>query len=406
VRAGSKDVEVGGWIKDPQGSPNVAQACVQSRIGGRITLVEKAETDSLGIVRFSVELPQRMEDERPQPTTMLGYELLVSADIEGRPSTRLRVGQGVVPNLRLRVTPILAKPGDTITAELIRGPEFSGTLPTTLVLSHLKLSKPVEAKLDDERKASFVLDDKATGWIEISGAGQRALVYVKPQGELAISVTPGKDRYAPGQVAELAIKTLVGGQGGKAAVGLIGVDESLGQLVPLPGPDAMSRLQPQVTTTTPAFGALDGQALALGRIRGANAAAATVLRVGAIPAAPELDAVVNASTSEHFDPTEELTDRFYVVLAELHEQARAWEASAPKAEKMRPRTMANLWTKALAAVARRGERVDDAYGRRLKLSRLPPDLLSLVDPRSVIVIGTRLPEDVENWPAWVAKEKP
>ncbi len=407
VRAGSKDVELGAWIKDPQGGPNAALACVQSRIRGRITLDEKAEHDDLGLIRFGVQLPARLEQDRPQPTTMLGYELLVSAELDGaRPSTTLRVQPGSVPNLRLRVTPILAKSGETLTAELIRGPDFAGTLPKELELKHLKLAKPVKAKLDDERKASFVLDDKAQGWIEIAGGGERALVYVKPQGELAVSVTPGKDRYAPGQMAELAIKTQVGGKGGKAAVGLFGVDESLGQLVALPGPDAMSKVRPPVTTSSPAFGSLDGQALALGRIRGANAAAATVLRVTAVPPPPELDAVVAASAATHFDPIEELTDRFYIVLAELHEQARVWEAKAPKGEKMRPKTMAGLWSKALAAVAKRGERVDDAYGRKLRLSLLPADLLALVDPRSVIVEGTRLPEDVENWAAWVAKEKP
>jgi hypothetical protein len=73
---------------------------------------------------------------------------------------------------------------------------------------------------------------------------------------------------------------------------------------------------------------------------------------------------------------------------------------------MRPATMAALWGQALAACEQRGERVVDAYGRRLTLSRLPPDLLALTDPRAVVVVGTRLPEDVENWAAWVAKERP
>src|SRR5262249_15615391 len=137
-----------------------------------------------------------------------------------------------------------------------------------------------------------------------------------------------------------------------------------------------------------------------------NAAAATVLRVTRPPAPPELDAVVDASAESPFDPIEELTDRFYVVLAELHAQVHAWEAKAPPAEKMTPATLARLWQAALAACQARGERTDDAYGRTLRLSRLPPDLLSLTDPRAVVVVATRLPEDVENWPAWVAKEKP
>jgi hypothetical protein len=168
----------------------------------------------------------------------------------------------------------------------------------------------------------------------------------------------------------------------------------------------MARVQPKVETSTPAFGTLDGQALAQGRIRGANAAAATVLRVSTIPTPPELDAVVTAHGETPFDAVEELTDRFYIVLAELHVQARAWEAKAPAAEKMTPKTMARLWSQALAACTKRGERVDDAYGRTLRLALLPSDLLALVDPRAVVTVGTRLPEDIENWEAWVAKERP
>src|SRR5262249_20542707 len=125
-----------------------------------------------------------------------------------------------------------------------------------------------------------------------------------------------------------------------------------------------------------------------------------------IPTPPELDAVAGTHAASPFDPIEELTDRFYVVLAELHAQVRQWEAKAPGAEKMTPATMARLWSAALDACAARSQRVDDAYGRRLHLSRLPPDLLALTDPRAVVVVATRLTEDVENWPAWVQRERP
>jgi hypothetical protein len=271
---------------------------------------------------------------------------------------------------------------------------------------HQLKGDPVTAKLDADHKATFTIAPKTEGWVEIRGGEVRALVYVKPQADLLVSVQPRQPKYAPGQKAELQIRTLLGGRGGQAAVGLFGVDESLGQLVPLPGPGDMARVQPKVETGTPAFGSLDGQALALGRIRGSNAAAATVLRVTQIPKPPELDAEVNASAMTKFDAIEELTDHFYIVLAELHVQARAWEAKAPADEKMRPETMAKLWNAALAACEQRGERVDDAYGRKLRLHLLPEDLLALTDPRAVIVQGTRLPEDVENWAEWVAKEKP
>jgi hypothetical protein len=240
----------------------------------------------------------------------------------------------------------------------------------------------------------------------VSGGGAHALVYVRPRAELAVSVVPRRDHYAPGERAELAIQTTLGGKGGPAAVGLFGVDDSLGQLVPLPGPDALGRLRPKVETSAPAFGVLDGQALTLGRIRGANAAAATVLRVSSIPTPPQLDAVIAGHGESRFDPTEELTDRFYTVLAELHAQVRRWEAKAPAAERMTPAVMATMWRAALDACAARGERTDDVYGRRMRLSRLPADLLALTDPRAVVAVATRLTEDVENWPAWVARERP
>jgi hypothetical protein len=335
---------------------------------------------------------------------MLGYELAVHAEVAGKPQqTLLRVAPGTIPALRMRVAPVLAKPGDTITAELIRGPDYLGDLPDEIHLSHLKGHKT--AKLAGGT-ASLVIDPGTQGWVEIQGGGARALVFVKPDNDLAVAVTPGADRYKPGDQAELRIETTLGGAGGPAAVGLFGVDDSLSQLVALPGATDLARLRPEVGTSMPAFGTLDGQALTLGRIRGANAAAATVLRVTSIPQPPELDAVVQASGATRIDVVEELTDRFYTVLAELHVQARAWEASAPPAEKMKPATMAALWRKALAAVKQRGDRVDDAFGRELRLWRLPPDLLELTDPRAVIVVGTRLPEDTENWAAWVAKERP
>lgn len=416
VTKGSKEVQLGPWItvkppkaedgEEPEATSNGAAAfgCVSSHIGTRIALSEPFGSDGLGYIDFTVTPPETASDERPQPTTKLGYELTVIADIEGKPSTKLRIDPGEIPNVRLRVTPILAKPGDKVTVELIRGPGFSGKLPKKLTLTHLKGS--VEADLDDDRKAVFAIDDKIEGWAEVQALGTRALVFVKPKSDLVVSVEPEKPRYKPGDQAQLAISTKIAGKGGPAAVGLFGVDASLGQLVSLPGPDSMGRLQPKVETGSPAFGMLDGQALTLGRIRGPNAAAATVLRVSAIPKPPELDAVVNASAATRFDPIEELTDHFYIVLAELHLQARAWESKAPATEKMKPATMARLWVAALDAAEKKGEKVTDAYGRRLTLSMLPGDLLALTDPRVVVVVGTRLPEDTENWSAWVAKEKP
>ena len=406
VTAGARDVALTGWIPDAAAAAGqLALPCVRSRVdAARLALAEPAGSDAIGLVRFGVELPAGAAQHRPQPTTMLGYELEITADVEGAPATRLRVPPGAVPALRMRVTPVLASPGEPVTAQLIRGPQFTGALPDKLALDCLAYR--TDAALDKDHSATLAIGAAVEGWCTVSGGGARALVYVRPRAELAVSVVPRRDRYAPGERAELAIQTTLGGAGGPAAVGLFGVDDSLGQLAPLPGADALGRVRPRVETSAPAFGALDGQALTLGRIRGANAAAATLLRVSSIPTPPELDAVITSRAASRFDPIEELTDRFYAVLAELHAQVRRWETTAPEAEKITPATMARLWRAALDACAARGERVTDAYGRALRLSRLPADLLSLTDPRAVVVVATRLTEDVENWPAWVAREKP
>ncbi len=409
VRAKSKSIELGAWSRDPNGDATTAAAmgCVQSRIRGNVALEDEAETDAVGVIHFSLEAPSAVKAAMPQPTTMLGYELDVSTQVDGKPaSTKLRIAPGQVPDLRMRVTPVIANPGDMVTARLIRGPEFRGELPKQLEIHCLKW-KQDKLELDKDKHETHVkLDPSVEGWCEVTGGGLRSLVYVRPKAELAVTIAPKQPTYKPGDRAELVIKTSIGGKGGKAAVGLIGVDQSLGQLVPLPGPDSMGRLRPKVTTSSPAFGVLDGQALALGRIRGRNAAAATVLRVTQIPEPPALDAVVDAHGRTQFDPVEELTDHFYIVLAELHAQARTWEASAPPTEKMQPATMARLWKQALAACEARGEPTADAYGRPLRLHRLPRDLLALTDPRAVIVVGTRLPEDVQNWARWVEENRP
>jgi hypothetical protein len=231
-------------------------------------------------------------------------------------------------------------------------------------------------------------------------------VFVRPATELSVSVEPERPRYKPGERAVIKVVTKAGNGPTRAAVGLFGVDNSLAQLRPLTGPEALSAMRPPVEMSAPAFGVLEAQALALGRIRGDNAAEATVLQVSRVPDPAEVDALVSGSARGDFDPIAELTDRFYPILAELHAQVRAWEGAAPETEEMSPSKMAEMWNKALDAVAARGGRVDDAFGRRLRLHRLPGDLLALTEPRQVVVVGTRLPEDVENWSDWVARRKP
>ncbi|MCC7382493.1 MAG: hypothetical protein IT384_11715 [Deltaproteobacteria bacterium] len=400
------------WVRprEPLGEilPSAAEVtCIESRVQA-LTLDEPASAETLGTVRFSVTPAARVAAATPSATTMLGYELEISAAAgkEALGKTRLRLSPGQVPSLRLRATPVLAEAGGTVDVEILRGPGFSGKLPEKLHLGQPGKTS-IEAKLDPKaRTARFTLPGDAKGWFEVSWAGARATIFVPSGGDLEVSLQPERERYAPKETARLMIETRAGGRGTPAALSLIGVDESLGQLAALPGPEVLEALRPQVETSLPAFGVLDAQALGLGRIRGANAAQAVVLRVSALPPADALDLAVNGSFNGPFDPLEPLTDHFYGALAELHAAVRQWEGAAPPDQQMTPAKMAELWSQALGAAEKRGVPVDDAFGRRLRLSRLPPDLLALTAPHAVVVKGTRLPEDVEDWASWVQRERP
>lgn len=396
------------WLpRGPTTLPAAAVACVEGRLSG-FRLPEPADQATIGLVDLDLEPAARTRRARPEPTTMLGYELHVQAlaGAEDLGSTVLRLAPGAVPSVRLRATPILPEKGATVQVELLRGPDFQGELPEKLVMRH-QGGKSVVADLDPKtRQATFDLPDELEGWFTVEWGEGVARAFVRPQGELAIDLTSDRTTYAPGETATLTVRTTQGGQGAPAAVGLLGVDESLGQLVPLPGPDALQVLRDPVLTPSPAFGALDGQALSLGRIQGEHAAAATVLRVGQLPTPADTDADVPVYHQGSFDPVLPLSERFYPLLAELHAQVRAWEATAPAGTLMDNPTMAGLWRDAREACQARGEDVSDAYGRPLRLHWLPEELLQLTDPRVVVIDSTRLPEDVVAWSPWVAEEEP
>ena len=384
--------------------------CILSRLA-RAELPLPPGEAAMGVVRFSLSQPDGDEVEAaPRPTIMKGYELLVSAQVDGKPvgQTRLRIKPGIIADLTVRAEPVLARPGSEITVRLIRGPKFSGKLPHKIEVQHPG-QDAAEIKRTRGKKPvqfTYTIPKNKKGWFTFSALGKHALVFVRDQGDLSVAVTPDRQRYAPGATVRLRVRTTLGQRQARAAVGLFGVDQSLSQLATLVGPDALRILRPVVAMKSKAFGLLDGQALALGRVRGKNAAEATVLRVASVPRPADLDVVVNGTARTRFDPVAELTDRFYLALTELHETTRKWEKSAPASEQMKPETMARLWKEALDSCAARGQRVDDAFGRRLRLHRLPADLLALTDPRQVVMEGTRLPEDVENWSLWVARRKP
>ncbi|HYI00840.1 MG2 domain-containing protein [Hyalangium sp.] len=426
LRKGRAEVELG-WVSKPkqEGVPMLSAtvlSCIQGRFArmafGNVAVEEgadgeqsqgaKSSFDEMGVARLTAEPAAGEEGEaRAQDTTRLGYELVVSARVEGSDvgSTKLFLQPTQLPPQRLRATPALARAGDEVRVDLLRGPGFNGSLPEKLWMEAgaARLESQVDTKA---RMASFRLPADFEGWAQVQWDTAVARVYVAPRAQLSVELASEKPAYAPGEVARMLLRTRVDGKDGPAAVGLIGVDEGLAQLAPLPGPGVLGSLRPAPTLTSSAFGVLDGQALAMGRIRGANAAAAALLRVSSVPTVQDTEPALSFTTQAAFEPEVELTDPFYRVLAELTTQVRAWEEKAPEGETLSPEAMAKLWEQALAACEKRGEPVTDAFGRRLKLSRLPSELLALTDPRVVVVGGTRLSEDVENWGQWVAREAP
>jgi hypothetical protein len=414
------------FVRDPSADGEVVPASVSSCIEREVARVGWADVQAaarqlsqtselvalaesglsvLGSASFFVYVPADFEAEsQPQATVRTGYELSIAASRDGQPvgDTRIVIDPGKIPLIRLRATPVMAEAGGKVTVALLRGPAYAGSLPETLRMAHRHGT--LEAKLDREGlTAEFKLPADARGWFEVNHEGARALVYVRPADALDVSVTAAQPQYRPGQTVELQIQTAANGKGTSAAVGLFGVDATMAQLAPLPGPDDMVGLRTAPIMKSPAFGALDATALQMGRIRGGNAAAATVLQIERLAEAASTDAVVSTKADQPFEPPVALTDNFYRVLDDLHRRVRTWETSAPRNEKMRPVLMGKMWYESLAACEARKEAVVDAFGRLLKLHRLPADLLALIDPRQLVMDGTRLPEDVENWSEWVMR---
>jgi hypothetical protein len=406
VSEGTTQIKVR-WVDQPEGMrlSSATTSCIKRTLTG-LRLEEPANDEHLGFVRLNITAsPQVSRPSAPQ-RTKLGYAFNVEAQgpTEAIGSTPLIMDQGTVPSLRIRLDPVLAKPGETVKVAVLRGPGNTLKPPKHLMVHHER-KKPIKVEIDKESlTGSFALPADAKGWYVVNHERESAKIFVRSDTALSVTLTPDKLAYSPGDSATLKLSTKAGDTPIQAAVGLIGVDNSLAQLVRLPGPDAMSSLRLPVKTTKPAFGVLEGQALTMGRIQGDNAAAATVMRVSQVPSPEETDRTVTEHVSGHFDPSAVLTDHFYSVLAQLHRETRNWERETKAL--LRPKAVPPLWDKAIAACTARGEPVDDAYGRTLRLSHLPDDLLALTAPRALISDATRVPEDVINWAAWVRKEQP
>ncbi len=370
-----------------------ADACVARAFMG-LALPVAPPRDALGVARGFYRTPVAAGAAPAQATTRVGFELQVAA-VEGDDEigrTRLVLGPGAVPDLRIRATPSLAKPGEEVVFEFLRGPGFSGSLPDEVWLAEGS-RELVKAKVDrTSRKVAFAMPADASGFLSVSWGSARAVVFVQRPDPLTVSLSTDKAIYRPGEQATLTVTT-----SGPAAVSLIGVDQSLGQLSPLLSPDDWGRVTVRVTADRPAFGAFEPRGLALGQIHGENAARAAVLRITQIPSDPAGDERVSASAAHDADTLTPIVEGFWRVHAATASRVRAWEASAPAGEVLEPTRVVAWWDEAVATEQAAGRPAVDGFGRPLAFAVLPWDLLAELDPRRLVSDATRLSEDDVGW---------
>ena len=397
------------WDRAPrnEGSAwtDAEQRCVLDRILGK-RLREPARVQAFGVVQINGSGAAALSTDRPGEVMLRpGYALSVEAVRSGSSlgTATLRLNPAPIPDRRLRVDKPTPAAGETVAVELLRGPNNPVELPDRLQLRH-QAGRTVESTREaDGRTFRFALPEDAQGWWAVQWQDATARVWVQDRSSLDLRITPAQAVAAPGDDLSLLVSTLRDNAPIAAHVSLVGVDESLGQLVPLPGPDAMATLRPGPTTTQPLAG-LELAALTNGAIRGTHAITALVATAADAPPLAALDRPVSVSSAD-FDPNPAVHQLFFELLRRLYAEVRAWEASAPADARLAPATVAQLWSAALDQCAAEAPPCTDPFGRRLRLGLLPPELLALTEPR-LLVRGERLPDDMEHWPTWVAEEDP
>ena len=388
----------------PNGGLSASTLTCVARMFRDLELDEPSPKTALGESVLTVMIPQRPDHRVPQATTRTAYQLRATASRGGEQigTGTIIMPEGTIPAVRLRATPSLAAPGEQVTVEVFRGPQFHLDLPEELVLRSgtVALAKaPVSGN-----KAQFVVPDNADGFLYVDWQGARTVLFVQRPDPLSVTVSTNATVYRPGANAELTVRTVAGATPRPAAVGLVGVDQALAQLAPLLGPDDYGRITVRAEADSPAFNEFDPRALALGQVKGENAAKAALLRISQLPMDEMGDEAIRAS-AQHVLNTNEITlGEFYRLLEATVRQVRAWEANAPADELLTPERMVSLVEAASRALREAGAAPLDAFGRPLTLAVVPPDLLGQLDPRQVVADATRLPEDVVSFERYVNEE--
>ncbi|MCB9692253.1 MAG: hypothetical protein H6736_10610 [Alphaproteobacteria bacterium] len=407
VVKGSRNVTVDVADSGEHGLDASTAACVSRAYQG-LAFPEPVEETAIGVTRLQLDVPALPGVPKPPPpppaTTQDGFELTVAVARDGVPvgSTPLRFDIGSMPPVRVRVTPPVVTAGEVVTVELLRSGDMKIELPEKLALKqHGKVV--MEAELDGN-KAVFDVPADTDGFYDVSFMASAARLFVQRPDHLSLTLTPDRTTYRPGETARITVRTLAGDAGRQAAVGLVGVDAGLGQLMPLPGPDAYGRVTVRAKSREPAFGAFDATSLLMGRIRGENARQAAVLRITEVPTDRFERRPVGGMAIVAPNQTEALDAAFARAWAATVERVHAWERGAAESEKLDYPRMRTFWEQALRDLRQAGTPAEDAYGRELALRWLPPSYLDQLDPRAVVGDKTRLPEDLVGWRNWVTSE--
>ena len=401
------------WENQPV--PWTARRCIEGAYSG--LRASEAEEASTGTLRFRATPPYEPVTTIPASTTMQGFEFEVSVEDIG--ATTWRSAPGSVPHFRLRPDKVLLEGGEELRVQMLRGPSFSGSVPDALTLfdsdGHImqcpRTPKALKddpyddyyhrdcPKPEDDNAVVFAIPSGREGFMRTESNGAQAIVYVRPSATLDLEITTAATSYAPGSEATLDIQASQ-----QAVVSLLGVDQSLGQLAPLPGPDGLSELAVGASSSQPAWQFMDALALTSGAVRGDNAAMAAVLRVDALTQEDREPPYRSASGETVFNPEEELQSAFWELLGDLSAAVREWEATSPEDELLTNERLAEIHAEVLAERDDRGVTTVDAWDRPLELWRLPDTLLSLCEPRVLVLDATRVPEDVDPWIPWVREE--
>ena len=358
----------------------------------------------MGVSAAVLRIPKRPDQVVPQARTRTAYQLEVSAVRDTTEIGRSRpiLAVGTVPNVRLRATPSLARPGDQVQVEIFRGPQSGRSLPESLWLRDGSVY--LEQADVEGNAATFSIPEDAEGFLHVEWAGARTVVYVQEAAPLTVTLSTDAPAYAPGTRTELTVRTAAGGKPQPAAVGLVGVDQTLSQLAPLLGADDYGRVTVLTEAERPAFDSFDPRALALGQVTGENAAKAALLRISHLPTNAAGDQPTSATAEVVADTDGATLAAFYRVLEATRRRVRQWEEAAPQEEQMDPSRMVAFYQETLVALEQAGEAAVDGYGRPLTLGALPYDLLEQLEPRALVADATRLPEDVVSFTRYVDEE--